>query len=94
MAKKKPRPPRQPRLHPTLEPERIGELDEASEEYVTCRDARMAYQKTEAEKKALLTELMHKHKQTRYEDRDERVVILSASEDLKVEKKRRSELPV
>jgi hypothetical protein len=87
--------PRQPRLHLALEPERIPAIDAAARDYVKARDARMAYLKTEIEKKAALMELIHKHRakleafdgSVKYETADDTVVVLSEKEDLKVKRK-------
>lgn len=87
--------PRQPRLHPSLEPERIPAIDAAARDYVKARDARMAYLKTEIERKDALMDLMHKHRSkleaadgtVKYETADDQVVILTEREDLKVRRK-------
>lgn len=87
--------PRQPRLHPSMEPDRIPAIDAAARDYVKARDARMAYLKTEIEKKSDLMELMHKHRSkltandgvVKYETADDQVVILTEREELKVKRK-------
>jgi hypothetical protein len=87
--------PRQPRLHPALEPDRIPEIDGAARDYVKARDSRMALTKIECQKKDALMELIHKHRSklkafdgtVKYETADDQVVILTEREELKVKRK-------
>lgn len=73
---------------PGMERDNIPELETAAEAYVVARDARMAYTKTETQKRDKLSELMHKHGLKKYETDDEQVVELDSKEKLKVNKKK------
>lgn len=71
---------------PGTEPEHFPELDEAAEEYVERRDARMAMGKRETEAQDELVKLMHDHGLKNYEY-DGLTVILVNKEKAKVRRK-------
>ena len=63
---------------------RFKDLDDATEEYVSVRNRRMALTEEEVAAKNALATLMHEHGLTVYRYNDYKVVILPGKENIKV----------
>lgn len=68
-----------------MEPPSIKEIDEAADEYVRVRNARMRATEREVERRDILEALMKKHELKSYEFEDKRVE-LAVTEKVKVKK--------
>lgn len=69
-----------------MEAPSIGEIDNAGEEYVTHRDARIARLAKEIEAKKKLLDLMEKHKLTVYRFDDMTVEVTPGTKKIKVKR--------
>jgi parvulin-like peptidyl-prolyl isomerase len=74
---------------PGTEGERIGEIDEAAEQYVAARDARMGFLKQEIKYRDELIDLMKAHDLKEYEF-DDNIVLLSELTKAKVKRRKES----
>lgn len=85
--RKRGRPRKQPYLSEEMAPPSIPEIDAAAEEYVSARNARMAYLKDEVESAETLLSLLKKHNLPAYEY-EGNIVTISTLEKVKVKRKK------